>query len=646
MCGIFGAAMRPGGLVDNRMLTRMADALGHRGPDERGFWSDGVVGLGAVRLSIIDLATGQQPVHNEDSSVVAVQNGELYNYEALRADLAAKGHAFRAAGDTEILPHLYEEHGPGLAEPIRGMFAIAVWDAARGRLLLVRDRMGIKPLFWAETADGLVFASEIKGILAAGFATDLDRQALHDYLSLDFVSGPRTMFAGIHRLGPGEILEWRAGEPRAMATSVRRWWSLPAQHAGTPAPGEGPALAMPRSVDGLTAALRTHLEDAVEATMVSDVPVGAFLSGGLDSSLVVALMARIADRPVRTFTIGFDDAGYDERVWARRVADAFGTEHNELVVRPDPEAMLEAMVSTYDEPFADSSAIAAWAVSEQAARDVKVVLSGDGGDEVFGGYVIYKADRLARLLRPGFAAPARAALRTAAGLVPTSDGKMGLDLKLQRFAAGAARDPASAHLAWREIFDESDKAALYGSRAPEGIRPTHAAFRAAFDAYPNADLLNRLMAIDLGLSLPDDMLTKVDRASMAHGLEVRVPLLDRELVDFMARVPARYKVRPVTRGMDLKWLLKRVARDILPPEIVDRPKAGFHVPVPAWLKGPLRPMVERELGREAVARRGIFEPEAVARVVDDHLSGRRNLSRNVWGLLVFARWFDRHFDGG
>jgi asparagine synthase (glutamine-hydrolysing) len=684
MCGIFGIAMRPGGTVDERALRRMGDALGHRGPDERDQWSDGVVGLGATRLAIIDLATGQQPVSNEDGRIVAVQNGELYNYRFLRAELSARGHAFRAEGDTELLPHLYEEMGVDFPLRLRGMFAVALWDADRGRLVLARDRMGIKPLFWAESPDGLLFASEIKAILAAGWAKELDRQALHDYLSLDYVPGERTMFAGIHRLGPGERLVWRAGQPRAMATHHTRWWSLPAQESPLPEPpplgqpgagggssasplsgssaGEPSALSpdsppglvgevvgpMPDTLDGLTTGLRDRLRDAVAATMVSDVPVGAFLSGGLDSSLVVALMAELTDRPVRTFTIGFEEASYDERHWARQVAERFGTEHHELVVRPDPEAMLDAMVDTYDEPFADSSAIATWAVSELASREVKVVLSGDGGDELCGGYVIYQADRLAAALRTLPDAPTRAALKALARLVPASDAKMSLDLKLRRFAAGVGRDPATAHLAWREIFAEAGKTALYAD--PEafqthGLRPTHALFREAFEAAAPADPLNRLMALDLALSLPDDMLTKVDRASMAHGLEVRVPLLDQAVVDYMARVPDRYKVRPIHRGLGLKWLLRRVARDLLPDEIIDRPKAGFHVPVPAWLKGPLRPMVERELGREAVARRGILDPEAVAAIVEANQAGRENLSRNVWGLLVFARWYDRHFGG-
>ena len=672
--------MRPGGTVDEAALERMGDALVHRGPDERAQWSDGVVGLGATRLSIIDLATGQQPVTNEDGRVVAVQNGELYNYRALRAELSARGHAFRAEGDTELLPHLYEELGADYPSRLRGMFATAVWDAGRGRLVLARDRMGIKPLFWAESADGLLFASEIKAILAAGWSKALDRQALHDYLSLDYVPGPRTVFAGIRRLQPGERLIWRADQPRAMAHHRQRWWALPAQGEPLPVPpaleahgstgprdplGDTEAVApsaavppaaglsgeivgpIPDSVEGLTEGLRDRLRDAVAATMVSDVPVGAFLSGGLDSSLVVALMAEQARQPVRTFTIGFEEASYDERRWARQVAERFGTEHHELVVRPDPEAMLEAMVETYDEPFSDSSAIATWAVSELAAREVKVVLSGDGGDELCGGYVIYQADRLAAALRALPDAPTRAALQALARLVPASDAKMSLDLRLRRFAAGVGRDPATAHLAWREIFDEAGKSALYadpGAIEAHDLRPTHALFRKAFtDTEGAADPLNRLMALDLAVALPDDMLTKVDRASMAHGLEVRVPLLDRAVVDYMARVPSRYKVRPIHRGLGLKWLLRRSMRGLLPDEVIDRPKAGFHVPVPAWLKGPLRPLVERELGREAVARRGLFDPDAVAAVVEAHQSGRENLSRNVWGLLVFARWYDHHF---
>jgi len=378
----------------------------------------------------------------------------------------------------------------------------------------------------------------------------------------------------------------------------------------------------------------------VRASLVSDVPVGAFLSGGLDSSVVVALMQRLADRPVATFSVGFGEASYDELPWARRVAAHCGTDHHEVVVTPDVERIVHLLVDAFDEPFADSSAIGSWVVAQQAAEHARVVLSGDGGDEAFGGYVIYQADRLAGTYRALPAVLGRRLLPWLADRLPASDRKMSLDLKLQRFASGAALDPLAAHVAWRAIFDEAGKRALYAEPPPGDLEATVEAFRAAYDAYPHAEPLNRLMAVDQAISLVDDMLTKVDRTSMAHSLEVRVPLLDHHLVEWLARVPASHKVTPVR--LRLKALLKDAAAGLLPPDVIDRPKAGFHVPLPGWLRGELRPLMEHQLSHEVIRRQGVFDPVAVAEVVDAHLAGRRNLSRNLWGLVMFGLWHDRH----
>jgi len=634
MCGIYGMVVRPGARVEARVLEAMGASLGHRGPDATRHVLDGTAGLGATRLAIIDVAGGHQPVVGEGDTVVAVQNGEIFNYAQLRSEVLSAGHRPSGAGDTALLPHLYAMDGPAFVSRLRGMFAIAVWDAPRGRLMLARDRLGIKPLFYAQTADGILFGSEIKALLAAGFRKVLDRQALHHYLTLDYVPGPATMFAGIHKLPAGHVLTWDAGAPvRSRALGLRRYWSLPAQWGGA-------ADDLPRERGALVHALRAHLADAVRAAMVSDVPVGAFLSGGLDSSIVVALMQRVADRPVSTFSVGFNEASYDELLWARRVAEHCRTDHHELVVAPDAEGIAHRLVEAFDEPFADSSALASWVVSEQAAAHTRVVLSGDGGDEVFGGYVIYQADRLAGMYRALPGALGQRLLPWLAAKVPASDRKMSLDLKLQRFTAGAALDPLAAHLAWRAIFDEAAKRALYAEPDTLGLAPTVDLFRAVHEAYPNAEPLNRLMAVDQGISLVDDMLTKVDRTSMAHSLEVRVPLLDHVLVEWMARVPAAHKVTPVR--LRLKALLKDAARGTLPDDVIDRPKAGFHVPLPGWLRGELRPLIEHQLSAAMVHRQGVFDPEAVDQVVRAHMEGRRNLSRNVWGLLMFGLWYERH----
>lgn len=630
-----------GAPVDVDALRAMGLSLAHRGPDATGIHVEGVAGLGATRLSIIDVEGGHQPVPNEDGTIWAVQNGELYNYRTLRDRLLARGHSPANDGDTACLPHLYEEHDEGYPERLRGMFATAVWDSTRGRLVLARDRLGIKPLFWAETGDGLIFASEIKAILATGFRRELDRQALHDYLTLNYVPGPRTMFEGINALPAGHTLTWDASAPvRARRLIISRYWDFPAQG---PAEREG----LPTRYPELRRLVAEHLETAVEAAMVSDVPIGAFLSGGLDSSLVVALMSRLAGERVRTFSVGFGDAdaSYDELPWARRVAEHCRTRHHEAIAVPDAEAVLGGLVEAFDEPFGDSSAVGAWIVAREAAQHTKVVLSGDGGDEVFGGYVIYRADRLAPFYRRLPRALGARWLPAVARSLPASDRKMSLDLMLRRFTAGAGLDPLAAHVAWRQIFDESAKAALYAEggvpalEAGGPIRPTVDLFRDLHSAYPGDDLQNRLLVLDSRVSLVDDMLTKVDRTSMAHGLEVRVPLLDHRLVELLARIPSRHKVSPVR--LRLKAILKDVAEDYLPRDVVHRRKAGFHVPVPRWLREELRPFVLRQLGPEVVARQGIFDPDAVAALVQAHLDGRINAGRRIWGLLMFGAWHER-----
>ncbi len=623
-------AVAPGTSVQAHSLEGARDTLRHRGPDDRGLHLDPRqrCGLAMTRLSIIDLDGGHQPLSNEDGSVWVVQNGEIYNYRALREELAARGHVFATQSDTEVIAHLYEEYGLDLARHLRGMFAIAIWDARLGRLVLLRDRLGIKPLFYAEHEGQLVFGSEIKAILATGMPRRLDPVALHDYLSFDYVPGPNTMFEGIQRLQPGHRLVWDG------RLTIERYWDLPGSTAPEPIVDDAQAIA---------SQLRGRLEQAVAAHMVSDVPVGAFLSGGLDSSLVVALMSRQSSRPVQTHSIGFREKSYDELPWARQVAEHCGTEHHETVVEPDIEDIIGGLVEAFDEPFGDSSAVAAWVVAREAARHCKVVLSGDGGDEIFGGYVIYQADRLARLYRRLPAALAEGALPALVRRIPASDRKMSWDLKLRRFVEHGRADPLAAHGSWRLIFTEDMKRELYGPHFRPAAHDSLDLLRAHFDRMPGDDLLNRFMAVDTRISLVDDMLTKVDRTSMAHGLEVRVPLLDHHLVEWMERIPSRYKVHGPR--MTLKYLLKEAARGLLPDAVIDRPKAGFHVPVPAWLKGELRPLVDHQLGPETLRRQGIFDPDTVSALLAEDRAGKANHSRNIWGLLMFGLWYDRHIEG-
>ena len=623
MCGICGKlVLRPGGCVEQSEIEAMCASIHHRGPDERGVYVRGPAGLGATRLAIIDLAGGHQPVRNEDGTIWAVFNGEIYNFQELRADLLRRGHQFTTRSDTEVLVHLYETYGDDFVCQLQGMFAVALWDEPRGRLLLARDRLGIKPLFYAVYDGELIFGSEIKALLLADLPRRIDPVALHDYLSFDYVPGPRTIFEGIRKLQAGHLLVWDG------AMKIHRYWDVPAR-----------TMALPDDIDALGAQLRDLLETAVRDAMISDVPVGAFLSGGLDSSVVVALMAQVASGPVRTFSVGFQERSYNELPFAREVARRYGTDHHEVVVEPRIGEVIHALVDHFDEPFADSSAVATYYVSEVAGRHVKVVMSGDGGDEIFGGYTIYQADRLAHLYRRLPRLLGERAIPRLVGRLPASERKMSWDLKLRRFVEHARRDPLAAHGSWRMIFTEEMKERLYADRLAER-HDSLDLLRAYFDAYPHNDPLNRFMYVDTKVSLVDDMLTKVDRMSMAHSLEVRVPLLDHRLVEWMSQVPSNLKVR----RLNLKYLFKHVARDLLPPAIVDRRKAGFHVPIPGWIKHELRPLVEEQLGAETVTRQGVFEPDYVARLLADHRAGRNNYSRNIWGLLMFSLWYDRYIE--
>lgn len=630
MCGICGFLAPGDGPVERDLVAGMCRTIRHRGPDDDGVFVAPGIGLGATRLAIIDVHGGHQPVAGEDGRVVAVLNGEIYNYRALRAELMARGHSFATHGDTEVLVHLYEEMGPAFVERLRGMFALAVWDGQEGLLLLARDRLGIKPLFFHESPSGLLFGSEIKAILAAGVPRALDPMALHDYLSFDFVPGPRTMFEGIRKLPAGCLLVARPGG----RTELVRYWDFP----NPPESEDGPSRPAQRELEG---ELTARLTEAVKVTLESDVPVGAFLSGGLDSSVVVALMARVAPGPVRTFSVGFRERSYNELPQAAAIARHFGTDHTEVVLEPRVTEVIERLVDAFDEPFADSSAVAAWYVSSAAASDVKVVLSGDGGDEVFGGYVIYQADRLHSAYRGLPAWLTRRALPRLVERLPSSDRKMSWDLRLRRFVTHAANDPITAHAGWRVVFTDDMKERLYADGFPASRHDSLEGMRRAFEAYPGSDLLNRFLVVDAKVSLVDDMLTKVDRMSMAHGLEVRVPLLDHVLVEWMTCLPSRHKVR----GLQLKHLFRRVARTMLPLEVARRPKAGFHVPMPAWLRGDLRPIVEQQLSAEVLGRQGVFDPGYVALLKDEHMSGRRDHSRNLWGLLVFGLWVDRYMGG-
>src|SRR4051812_4072621 len=618
MCGISGMLALDGGAVDERAVRAMADALVHRGPDSEGLFVDGPVGLAARRLAIIDLARGDQPMRNEDGSVTVVQNGELYEHRAIRADLERRGHRFASHCDTEVLPHLYEERGARFAEGLRGMFAIAVWDARERRLLLARDPFGIKPLYYRVGGGVLSFASELKALARQpGFSAEVDPEALEAYLAFNSVPAPLSIYRDARKLPAGHVLEAHDGEVRVLRYA-------------RPAPVDAAAVRRDGGA-ALAGELRDRLRGSVRAHLEADVPVGVFLSGGIDSSLLAALAAQESPEPLRTFSIGFEERSFDELSRARMVAARYGTDHHELVLRPDAGALLPEIAAAFDEPFADSSALPTYAVSRLASEHMKVALSGEGGDELFGGYFTYVADVLAG--RSGVAAVASAARPFVEGL-PSSSRGASLESRAKRFVRAAARPPLERHHGWKEIFSAEARAALLEpSRRAPGADPL-AGWRVRYAETQGAEPLARLQDVDIGTYLVDDLLVKTDRASMARSLEVRVPFLDPVVAELALALPTSQKVLALAK----KRLLRRAAVGLVPRAIVHGPKRGFSIPAAAWLRGELRPFARDLLSPDALRRDGFFRPEAVTRLLDEHESSREDHSRPLWGLLCFQLW--------
>jgi asparagine synthase (glutamine-hydrolysing) len=610
ICGIVSAAAP----ADPERLAAMSRTLVHRGPDSNGTFLDGPAGLAARRLSIIDLETGDQPVANEDGTVQVVQNGELYNYRDLRHDLERAGHRFRTQGDTEVLAHLYEEHGSRFAERLRGMFAVAIWDAPRRRLVLARDRFGIKPLVYREAGDELVFASELRALPRG----EVDLDALEAFLAFNAIPAPLTIFRGTRKLPPGHVLVWENG-----ATRLERF--------ARPGPV---AAADVRDGDEaeLVEELRARLRDSVRAHLVSDVPVGVLLSGGVDSSALAALAAAETAEPLRTFSIGFEERSFNELAEARLVAERYGTRHRELVLRPDAALLLPALADAFDEPFADSSALPTYLVSRLASEDVKVALSGEGGDELFGGYYTYAAD----LLAPRVSSIARLA-RPLVERLPTSTAKASFDYKAKRFVRAAHLPALERHHAWKEIFSREARAELTDRQS--GFDPVDL-LRARFAETEGAEPLARLQDVDLGVYLVDDLLVKTDRASMAHSLEARVPFLDTVVTNLALALPTRHKIR----GLRKKVLLRKAVEPLLPQAVVGGKKRGFSIPAAAWLRGELEPFARDVLCADTLRRQGFFEREVVARLLDEHVAGKEDRSRQLWGLLAFTLWHERHVE--
>lgn len=625
MCGIAGK-VDLNTRVDPDLLAAMCETIAHRGPDSRGLHLDEGVGLGVQRLAVIDLQTGDQPIYNEDRSVVVVLNGEIYNYVELREGLVSRGHTFRTAGDTETIVHLYEELGAQCVEQLRGMFAFALWDQRQRRLLIARDRVGKKPLFYRTTPTTLWFGSEPRAILRDhDVPREPDFAAIDSYLRFQYVPHPLSAFAGLRKLPPAHVLSWDGGEPE-----LRRYWKLPiAARIRAPMPE---AAAM----------VRESVLEATRLRLRADVPVGAFLSGGIDSSAVVAAMSMTGSGQVKTFSIGFDVAAYDETAYARKVAERYGTDHHEFRVEPNQIDVLPRLVWHYGEPFADSSALPTFLLSELTRRHVTVALNGDGGDEIFAGYDRYRAQALASWMQaiPGSLRRGIAAQAGRVGSGPASRTTRGRAI---RALSAIQLPPWERYDRWMSYFTRDDLNALYSPAFAAQLGNTPTADAWISDQWRRSDaddLVDVMLDVDVETYLPCDLLVKVDIASMAHSLELRSPLLDHLLMEQVAVLPGSMKLQ---RGR-LKALLKEATRPWLPEEVIERPKMGFGVPVADWFRGELRGLPEAVLLDPGVRERGIFRPEAVVRLIREHQNGAQDHANKLWALIVLELWYRTYID--
>jgi asparagine synthase (glutamine-hydrolysing) len=626
MCGIAGMfgpeeTMSP----DRRrgVVRQMCHVIEHRGPDDEGFYIDGGLAIGMRRLSIIDLFTGQQPISNEDRTIWIVFNGEIYNFKELREALIRRGHTFQTDTDTEVIVHLYEDEGERCVERLRGMFSFAIWDKRERKLFMARDRVGVKPLHYCLAGDTLVFASEIKSILQhPAVNRDVNLEAVSDFLTFGYVPDPASAFQGILKLMPGHTLTFKDGR-----LSTRCYWDFQYDQVGASEPA--------REESYYTERIRELIAESVKLRLVSDVPLGAFLSGGIDSSTVVAMMALEMDRPVKTFSIGFADSNFDELHYARITARHFNTEHHEFIVTPDVCKIVEEIIWHHDEPFADVSSIPTYIVSKMAREHVTVVLSGDGGDELFGGYDRYLIDRkrevfgrIPRFLRRNLL------LRASRAIPQSTYGK--------NFLRNIALDPDARYVDSISYFDQDAKRNLLSLDVRRWLAGNDSSdeFRRLLAVPHSSERLDHLLYLDSKTYLPGDILTKVDRMSMAHSIEAREPLLDHKLIEFVQTIPASLKLR----GMVGKHILKSAVRGLIPDEIIDRQKQGFGVPIKRWFNNELRELLYDTLTDTRTQQRGYFNQKVIEEIVDEHRRCRRDNSTHLWGLLTLELWHRAFID--
>lgn len=638
MCGICGIAYKDGLRVPEEGLLRsMNDCLVHRGPDDQGYHLEPGVGLAMRRLSIIDLNTGHQPISNEDGSLHVILNGEIYNFLELKPDLEKKGHRFKTKSDTEVILHLYEEYGTDCLKHLRGMFAFALWDQKRSRLFLARDRIGKKPMIYTLQKSFLAFASELRALLKLPeVSREMDPQALDLYLSLQYIPSPKTVFSSISKLPPAHYLIYEKGQVK-----IERYWDLPLE-------------AKPSTLDPLEAQemIREKLKEAVRLRMIADVPLGAFLSGGIDSSCVVALMSRLSERPVKTFSIGFQEQDFSELQYAKLVAERYGCDHKEIVVTPQMAEVLPKLAWHYSEPYADASALPSYYVAQATRQHVTVALNGDGGDENFAGYERYVGMQAAGIWDRLPSAIQRAIL---AGLpyLPEKTAPVHVFWKLKRFLASvSSKDLPSRHLKMVNYFSEEEKSGLYTKEFQSRLKDSLGAYRYLAESFKEdsaLDEVNRLLYADFKTYLPECLMVKMDIASMANSLETRSPFLDHEFVELVFSLPGDWKLRGRTslqwafkNFSGSKWILKQAFKDWLPPRIYRRGKQGFGIPLGPWFKGPLKKYWEDHVLSPQALSRNYFRPEGLNALWKEHQEGRRDHGYRLWALLMLELWHETY----
>ncbi|HEU4869557.1 MAG TPA: asparagine synthase (glutamine-hydrolyzing) [Pyrinomonadaceae bacterium] len=626
MCGIVGIVRNDGKAIDEQLLSRMCEAIRHRGPDEDGFYVNGSVGLAMRRLAIIDLKGGQQPIHNQDRSSWIVFNGEIYNYLELREKLERLGHTFYTNSDTEAIVHAYDQFGADCPNHLRGMFAFAIWNERTQELFLARDRVGKKPLLYADVNGKLIFGSEFSALLLhPDISRDIEPEALDYYLSFMCIPAPLTAYRAIRKLEPGHWLRWRNGN-----IETQRYW----QPDFTKKIDIGEEEAGERTIE--------VLRDAVRVRLMSEVPLGAFLSGGIDSSAVVALMSQESSERVKTFSIGFDEQDFSELHHARRVAEHVGADHHEFIVRPDAVEVLPLLVEHYGEPYADSSAVPTYYVAKETHKHVTVALNGDGGDESFAGYERYAAMGITEKYRRVPSLLRESLIRRAVDLIRTDPTRRSMIKSAQRLLAVVDRPKTGRYMHWMSTFNDETKEPLYTDSFRQQIMSADATgiLETWFKRANGIGVVDAMLLTDQMTYLPNDLLVKVDIATMAVSLEARSPFLDHHVIEFAASLPQNFKLR----GLTGKYLLKKVLRKLLPSENLDRRKMGFGVPVGHWFRGKMQPFLREVLLSEKALRRGLFKPEAVKQLVELHTRAERDYSAQLWTLLMLELWFNRFID--